>query len=70
MLADSFHFKKIMLSDQSFLDLWYEPWALLRDQERSAMLPNLAAGKGIFKVLVFNILEGVSIHKSLTRSQK
>ncbi|KAB7501028.1 Pleckstrin homology domain-containing family M member 1, partial [Armadillidium nasatum] len=34
----------IMLSDQEYLEQWYEPWALLRDLERSAVLPNLAAG--------------------------
>ncbi|XP_053642000.1 sorting nexin-29 isoform X2 [Cherax quadricarinatus] len=34
----------IVVCDEILLQQWYEPWALLRDQERAAMLPNLAAG--------------------------
>lgn len=34
----------IVVCDENLLQQWYEPWALLRDQERAAMLPNLAAG--------------------------
>ncbi|KAG7169563.1 Sorting nexin-29-like [Homarus americanus] len=34
----------IVVCDETLLQQWYEPWALLRDQERAAMLPNLAAG--------------------------
>ncbi|CAL4148643.1 unnamed protein product, partial [Meganyctiphanes norvegica] len=34
----------ILTSDNEMLCAWYEPWSLLRDQERAAMLPNLAAG--------------------------
>ncbi|XP_076063088.1 sorting nexin-29-like isoform X2 [Oratosquilla oratoria] len=34
----------ILVCDEKLLVQWYEPWALLRDQERAAMLPTLAAG--------------------------
>ncbi|XP_063603725.1 sorting nexin-29-like isoform X1 [Penaeus indicus] len=34
----------ILVCDEKLLLQWYEPWALLRDMERAAMLPNLAAG--------------------------
>ncbi|XP_069192024.1 sorting nexin-29 [Procambarus clarkii] len=34
----------IVVCDEALLQQSYEPWALLRDQERAAMLPNLAAG--------------------------
>ncbi|ROT68444.1 putative sorting nexin-29-like [Penaeus vannamei] len=33
----------ILVCDEKLLLQWYEPWALLRDMERAAMLPNLAA---------------------------
>ncbi|KAK3857060.1 hypothetical protein Pcinc_036671 [Petrolisthes cinctipes] len=34
----------ILGCEEGILQQWFEPWALLRDQERAAMLPNLAAG--------------------------
>ncbi|XP_066961541.1 sorting nexin-29 [Macrobrachium rosenbergii] len=34
----------ILAGDDHLLQQWYESWALLRDFERAAMLPNLAAG--------------------------
>ncbi|KAK7078542.1 Sorting nexin-29 [Halocaridina rubra] len=34
----------ILSGDEHLLQQWYESWALLRDLERAAMLPNLAAG--------------------------
>lgn len=34
-----------MLSDKYILNEHYESWALLRDEDRNSMLPNMAAGK-------------------------
>ncbi|XP_019874648.2 sorting nexin-29 [Aethina tumida] len=46
----------ILLSDQDKLKTYYEDWALLRDQEKSNLLPNMAAGLG-------SILFAISIDK-------
>lgn len=45
-----------MLSNPRLLKTHYESWALLRDEEKSSMLPNMAAGLG-------SILFAVSINK-------
>ncbi|CAH0555655.1 unnamed protein product [Brassicogethes aeneus] len=45
-----------LLGDQEILKIYYEDWALLRDQEKSSLLPNMAAG-------LCSILFAVSIDK-------
>ncbi|KAH1009317.1 hypothetical protein HUJ04_001689 [Dendroctonus ponderosae] len=46
----------IVLSDKLILKEHYESWALLRDEDRNSMLPNMAAGLG-------SILFAISIDK-------
>lgn len=38
--------------DADALGPFYEEWAFLRDQERSSVLPNVAAGKPIAKITI------------------
>lgn len=51
-----FRYFHTVLSSPELLKTHYEPWALLRDDEKSCMLPNMAAGLG-------SILFAVSINK-------
>ncbi|KAK9876927.1 hypothetical protein WA026_015961 [Henosepilachna vigintioctopunctata] len=46
-----------ILSAENSLEIYYEEWAILRDQEKNSMLPNMAAGLGA-------ILFAVNIDKS------
>lgn len=46
----------IVLSNPELLEVYYEEWALLRDQEKNSLLPNMAAG-------VASILFAINIDK-------
>lgn len=40
-----FRYIHTFLGNPEHLKQYYEPWAILRDEEKNSMLPNMAAGK-------------------------
>ena len=42
-----FRYLHALIGDREGVARFYEPWAVLADPERNAMLPNIAAGRAV-----------------------